>query len=111
MLDPAAGRAPLLPFPGRRAPGPPHPRDSMTTALDDALVLIEARRRSPLTIDEGIALVTHYPEAVAKNGGFSLLGVAAATAGSPPCGSAGQAEARVVLGRQPAHVAGLCFVR
>jgi hypothetical protein len=27
-----------------------------------------------LTIDEGIALVTQKPEAVAKNGGFSLAG-------------------------------------
>ena len=27
-----------------------------------------------LTIEEGIALVTHYPEAAARNAGFSLLG-------------------------------------
>ena len=41
---------------------------------DDALETIVAAGRSPLTLDEGIALVTHEPEAVAKNGGFSLLG-------------------------------------
>jgi Family of unknown function (DUF5701) len=41
---------------------------------DDAVARIESARRSPLTIDEGIALITHHPEAVAKNGGFSLAG-------------------------------------
>lgn len=41
---------------------------------EDAVDRIERAQRSPLTIDEGIALVTHHPEAVAKNGGFSLAG-------------------------------------
>jgi hypothetical protein len=41
---------------------------------DAALATIERRHRSPLTIEEGVALVTHHPEAVARNGGFSLLG-------------------------------------
>jgi hypothetical protein len=41
---------------------------------DDALAAIESDGRSPLTIDEGIALVTQRPEAVARNAGFSLLG-------------------------------------
>ena len=41
---------------------------------DDALAAIERAGRSPLTIDEGIALVTQRPEAVARNAGFSLLG-------------------------------------
>ena len=41
---------------------------------NDALERIEAADRSPLTIDEGIALVTQHPESVAKNGGFSLAG-------------------------------------
>jgi uncharacterized protein DUF5701 len=48
--------------------------DLRNVTPDDALGRIHAARRSPLTIDEGIALVTHYPEAVAKNGGFSLPG-------------------------------------
>ena len=41
---------------------------------EDALGRIHAASRSPLTIDEGIALVTHHPEAVARNAGFSLAG-------------------------------------
>jgi hypothetical protein len=41
---------------------------------NDALERIEARGRSPLTIEEGIALVTQHPEAVAQNAGFSLPG-------------------------------------
>ena len=41
---------------------------------DAALKRVEADGRSPLTVDEGIALVTHHPEAVARNAGFSLLG-------------------------------------
>lgn len=49
-------------------------RDTLNVTPDAALEVIESRRRSPLTIDEGVALITHYPEAVAKNGGFSLLG-------------------------------------
>ena len=47
--------------------------DTRNITPDEALSLIEAAGRSPLTIEEGIAVVTHYPEAVAKNGGFSLL--------------------------------------
>ncbi len=49
-------------------------KDSLNLTPDDALETIQGRDRSPLTIDEGIALVTHHPEAVAKNGGFSLPG-------------------------------------
>ena len=41
---------------------------------DDALVAIESAGRSPLTIDEGVALITQHPEAVARNAGFSLCG-------------------------------------
>jgi hypothetical protein len=41
---------------------------------DTALARILAAGRSPLTIEEGIALVTQFPEAVFKNGGFSLAG-------------------------------------
>jgi hypothetical protein len=49
-------------------------KDTLNVTPDDALRLIETRDRSPLTIDEGIAVITHCPEAVAKNAGFSLLG-------------------------------------
>lgn len=41
---------------------------------DRALPIIAAQGRSPLTLEEGIALVAHHPEAVATNAGFSLLG-------------------------------------
>ena len=40
---------------------------------DDALVSIRAAGRSPLTIEEGIAVVTHHPETIARNDGWSLL--------------------------------------
>ena len=40
---------------------------------DDALPAIRAQGRSPLTIDEGIALVTQRPEALQHNACFSLL--------------------------------------
>ena len=40
----------------------------------DALVSIRAAGRSPLTYDEGIALLTHHPEMLEKNKCFSLSG-------------------------------------
>ena len=40
---------------------------------DDALPAILGQGRSPLTIDEGIALVTQLPEALQHNACFSLL--------------------------------------
>lgn len=40
----------------------------------EALKKIKRRKRSPLTIDEGIATVTQYPEFLTKNNCFSLLG-------------------------------------
>jgi Family of unknown function (DUF5701) len=48
--------------------------ETRSVTPDDTLETIEAADRSPLTIDEGIALITHYPEAVAQNAGFSLAG-------------------------------------
>jgi hypothetical protein len=48
--------------------------DTRNVTPDAALEIINRRRRSPLTVDEGIALLTHHPEAVARNAGFSLLG-------------------------------------
>lgn len=41
---------------------------------DDALISITERGRTPLTIDEGVALLTHYPEFIQRNRCFSLLG-------------------------------------
>jgi hypothetical protein len=48
--------------------------DSMNVTPEVAVDRIHAHGRSPLTIDEGIALVTQYPEAVAPGAGFSLAG-------------------------------------
>ena len=48
--------------------------DTLNVTPDDALPTILAQGRSPLTIDEGIALVMHHPELLKKNGCFSLLG-------------------------------------
>lgn len=39
----------------------------------EALSSIKRRKRSPLTIDEGIAILTQYPEFVSRNNCFSLL--------------------------------------
>jgi Family of unknown function (DUF5701) len=41
---------------------------------DDALETIRAQRRSPLTIDEGVAVVTHHPEVLEHGTAFSILG-------------------------------------
>jgi Family of unknown function (DUF5701) len=48
--------------------------DTRNVTPDDALEIINTRQRSPLTVEEGTALLTHHPEAVARNCGFSLLG-------------------------------------
>ncbi|GGX15652.1 hypothetical protein GCM10010297_41390 [Streptomyces malachitofuscus] len=40
----------------------------------DALDTVAARGRTPLTIEEGIALITHFPEVLVKNKCFSLGG-------------------------------------
>ena len=40
---------------------------------DDALEAIAADGRSPLTIDEGLAVVTHFPEVLAAKHYFSML--------------------------------------
>lgn len=48
-------------------------RDTLNVAPDAALDNIRGRGRSPLTIDEGIAILTQYPEFLKKNNCFSLL--------------------------------------
>lgn len=48
-------------------------KDSINIAPKEALGLITKWKRSPLTIDEGVAIVIQYPEFLAKNNGFSLL--------------------------------------
>lgn len=41
---------------------------------DDALARIQAAGRTPLTLEEGIALITHHPDRLRKNHCFSLPG-------------------------------------
>ena len=48
-------------------------KETLNVTPDEALKTITAHNRSPLTIEEGIALVTHFPDMVKKNNGFSLL--------------------------------------
>lgn len=49
-------------------------KDSLNIAPEDAFKLIEQEDRSVLTIDEGIAVITMFPEFLMKNNCFSLLG-------------------------------------
>lgn len=48
--------------------------ETLNIAPDEAIKIIKKQNRSPLTIDEGIAIITHYPEFLKKNNCFSLLG-------------------------------------
>lgn len=48
-------------------------KETVNVAPVDAFITIKNQGRSPLTIDEGIALITHYPEFLLKNNCFSLL--------------------------------------
>lgn len=41
---------------------------------EDALKTIQSRNQTPLTIEEGVALVTQFPEFLIKNNCFSCLG-------------------------------------
>jgi len=46
----------------------------LNTRPEDALKEIVARGKTPLTIDEGIALITQFPQFLIKNNCFSLPG-------------------------------------
>jgi hypothetical protein len=48
--------------------------ETLNVTPEQALPLIEAAGRSPLTIDEGVALVTQRPELLRERNCFSLLG-------------------------------------
>jgi hypothetical protein len=48
-------------------------KETLNVPPNEALLTITAQHRSPLTIDEGIALITHFPDALIKNNCFSLL--------------------------------------
>ena len=49
-------------------------RETRNVTPDDALAEIRAAGRSPLTLEEGIAVVIRHPETIARNEGWSLLG-------------------------------------
>jgi len=48
-------------------------KKTLNVAPDAALKMIKKTKRSPLTIDEGIAVLTHYPDFLKKNNCFSML--------------------------------------
>lgn len=48
-------------------------KENINLPPNKAMEMIKEAGRSPLTIDEGIAIVTHYPEYLIKNNCFSLL--------------------------------------
>lgn len=49
-------------------------KNTLNIRPDEALEMIVQQNRSPLTIDEGVAILTHYPQFLQKNNCFSLLG-------------------------------------
>ncbi len=48
-------------------------KETINLTPSEALKIIKRQKRSPLTIDEGVAIVTHYPEFLMKNNCFSLF--------------------------------------
>lgn len=48
-------------------------KETLNVRPNEAIVSIKHAGRSPLTLDEGIAIVTQYPEFLMKNNCFSLL--------------------------------------
>lgn len=48
-------------------------KETINLPPNEAMKLIKKENRTPLTIDEGIAIVTQYPEFLIKNNCFSLL--------------------------------------
>ena len=47
--------------------------DTLNVTPDDALDVINGSGRSPLTLEEGVALLTHFPEFLQPNHCFSML--------------------------------------
>ncbi|HYD35186.1 MAG TPA: DUF5701 family protein [Vitreimonas sp.] len=48
-------------------------KENINLPPNQALKIITTAGRTPLTIDEGVAIVTHYPDFLKKNNCFSLL--------------------------------------
>ena len=81
-------------------------RQTLNVTPDDALPLIAAKGRSPLTIEEGVAVLTHHPGVLRARNAFSLAGSRCEDRRVPALWTSGRGAAtRLVLGRQPAHVA------
>ena len=59
-------------------------KETLNVTPEEAFRFIEEDGRSPLTIEEGIALVTHFPEFLIKNNCFSLLASRKAKSQSVP---------------------------
>ncbi len=49
-------------------------KGTLNITPNDALKMIEKENRFPLTIDEGVAVITHHPEILRDENCFSLLG-------------------------------------
>lgn len=49
-------------------------KETINLPPNKALKIIHKAKRSPLTIDDGVAIVTHFPDFLIKNNCFSLLG-------------------------------------
>jgi Family of unknown function (DUF5701) len=49
-------------------------KGTLNITPNDALKMIEKENRFPLTIDEGVALVTHHPQILRNGNCFSLFG-------------------------------------
>ncbi len=49
-------------------------RETLSLPPDDAMKWIVAAGRSPITIDEGVAVLTHYPDLLKTRNCFSMLG-------------------------------------
>ncbi len=48
-------------------------QDTLNIAPIHALTMIEEKQRTPLTIDEGVALMVQYPEVILSQNAFSML--------------------------------------
>jgi hypothetical protein len=80
-------------------------KGTLNITPNDALKMIEKENRFPLTIDEGVALVTHHPQILRNGNCFSLFGSRRGDRRVTALWiSKGKTEARLVLGWQPAHV-------
>ena len=49
-------------------------KGSLNITPNEAIMILKKEKRSPLTIEEGIALITHHSEILKNNNCFSMLG-------------------------------------